>query len=111
MSERRGDDHTGSRRPGPAKLGDALADLLAGSALGARIKRAQGLSLWAAAAGPQISAVTKAMSIAENGTLTVAVKTSAWLQELSMMERTLIAKVNQLAEKEIVKKIRWELMR
>lgn len=111
MSDKRREDDPGARRPGPAKLGDALKELLQGSALGARIQRAQGVSLWASAAGPQIAAVTKAVSIGENGTLTVAVKTSAWLQELSMMERSLVAKVNHAAQREIVRKIRWELMR
>lgn len=99
------------RRRGPAKVGDALAELLAGSALGARIARAEVLAHWAPAVGPQIAAVTHARAIAENGTLTVAVKTSGWLQELSMMERSLIVKVNKSAGKEVVQKIRWEMLR
>jgi predicted nucleic acid-binding Zn ribbon protein len=92
-------------------VGDALADLLAASPLGARIARAEVLTHWAGAVGPQIAAVTHARAIAENGTLTVSVKTSAWLQELSMMERTLVAKVNKSAGREVVKKIRWEAQR
>lgn len=99
------------RRKGPAKVGEALADMLAGSALGARIARAEVLGHWAGAVGPQIAAVTLARAIAENGTLTVSVKSSAWMQELSMLERSLIAKVNKQAGKEIVRKIRWELTR
>lgn len=100
-----------SDRRGPAKVGDALADLLAGSALGARIARAEVLGHWAGAVGPQIAAVTHARAIAENGTLTVDVKTSGWIQELSMMERALIEKVNKSAGKDIVRRIRWEHMR
>ena len=100
-----------SERRGPAKLGDALADLLAGSALGARISRAEVLGHWAGAVGPQIAAVTHARAIAENGTLTVGVKSSGWLQELSMMERSLIEKVNKNAGKDVVRKIRFELLR
>jgi predicted nucleic acid-binding Zn ribbon protein len=99
------------RRRGPAKLGDALAEMLAGSSLGARIARAEVLGHWASAVGPQIAAVTQARAIAENGTLTVGVKTSAWLQELSMMERTLVAKVNKTAGGDVVRRIRWELLR
>jgi predicted nucleic acid-binding Zn ribbon protein len=98
-------------RRGPAKVGDALAEMLAGSTLGARIARAEVLGHWAAAVGPQIAAVTHARAIAETGTLTVGVKTNAWLQELSMMERSLIAKVNKQAGTDIVRKIRWELLR
>jgi predicted nucleic acid-binding Zn ribbon protein len=41
----------------------------------------------------------------------VSVKTHGWLQELSMMERSLIAKVNKSVGKELVRKIRWELLR
>ncbi len=99
------------RRRGPAKVGDALAEMLAGSALGARIARAEVLGHWAGAVGPQIAAVTHARAIAENGTLTVGVKTNAWLQELQMMERSLVAKVNKSAGKDVVRKIRWELLR
>jgi len=99
------------RRRGPAKVGDALADMLSGSALGARIARAEVLGHWAGAVGPQIAAVTHARAIAENGTLTVSVKTNGWVQELSMMERSLVAKVNKSAGAEIVKRIRWELYR
>ncbi|MCX5760991.1 MAG: DUF721 domain-containing protein [Gemmatimonadetes bacterium] len=99
------------KRRGPAKVGDALAEMLAGSALGARLVRAEVLGHWAGAVGPQIAAVTTARAIAENGTLTVSVKTNGWMQELGMMERTLIAKVNKSSGKEIVRKIRWELQR
>jgi len=99
------------RRRGPAKIGDALSEMLAGSPLGARIARAEVLRHWAGAVGPQIAAVTHARAIAESGALTVSVKTNAWLQELSMMERSLIAKVNKSAGKDIVRKIRWELQR
>ena len=99
------------KRRGPARLGDALADMLAGSALGARIARSAVLQHWEGAVGPQIAAVTHARAIAENGTMLVSVKTHGWLQELSMMERSLVAKVNKSAGKELVKKIRWELQR
>jgi predicted nucleic acid-binding Zn ribbon protein len=69
------------------------------------------LEHWASAVGPQIAAVTHARAIAEHGTLTVSVKTNGWLQELSMMERSLVAKVNKEAGNEVVRKIRWELAR
>jgi predicted nucleic acid-binding Zn ribbon protein len=99
------------RGRGPAKVGDALAHLLAESPLGARLARVEILAHWGPAVGPQIAAVTQARSIAENGTLTVGVKTNAWLQELAMMERTLVAKVNKHAGTDVVKRVRWELVR
>ncbi len=101
---------SGPRR-GPAKVGEALAEMLQGTALGARIARAELLTQWDAAVGTQIAAVTIARSIAENGTLVVGVKTPGWLHELALMERSLIAKVNKQAGRDIVKKIRWELQR
>jgi predicted nucleic acid-binding Zn ribbon protein len=99
------------RRRGPAKVSEVMADLLAGSALGARIARAEVLEHWARAVGPQIAAVTRARAIAENGTMTIGVKTNGWMQELAMMERSLLAKVNKSAGREVVRKIRWELLR
>ena len=99
------------KRRGPTRVGDALTEMLAGSALGARIARAEVLGHWEVAVGPQIAAVTHARAIAENGTLMVSVKTNGWLQELGMMERSLIAKVNKQAGQDVVRKIRWELQR
>jgi len=99
------------KRRGPARVSETLAEMLQGTALGARIARAELLMHWGEAVGAQIAAVTTAKSLAENGTLVVSVKTNGWMQELAMMERALIAKVNKQAEREIVKKIRWELQR
>lgn len=104
-------DDTREGHGGPAKVGDALAQMLKGTQLGARIARAELLTQWPEAVGGQIAAVTTPKSIAENGTLVVRVKTHGWLQELTMMERSLIAKVNKLAGATVVTKIRWELDR
>jgi predicted nucleic acid-binding Zn ribbon protein len=43
--------------------------------------------------------------------LFVGVTHHGWMQELSMMERTLLAKINVVAGREPIKKIRWELQR
>ena len=99
------------KRRGPAKVSEALAEMLRGTTLGARIARAELLTHWKAAVGVQIAAVTTAASIAENGVLVVGVKTHGWLHELALMERSLIVKVNKQAGSDIVKKIRWELQR
>jgi predicted nucleic acid-binding Zn ribbon protein len=39
------------------------------------------------------------------------VKTHGWMTELSMMERTLLARINAREGREPIKRIRWELLR
>ena len=45
---------------------------------------------WPTLVGAQIAAVTEPSSITRDGTLFVAVKTSAWMSELSLMEPQLL---------------------
>ena len=59
----------------------------------------------------QIASVTKPISVAQNGTLFVAVKTNAWMTELSLMEPQILRALNAKAGRARVRKIRLQLMR
>ena len=100
-------DDRGSPRP----IGEVLKGYLRASGLDARVERAQVLVEWASFVGPQIASVTEPRTVTEDGTLFVGVKTHAWMNELSMLERSLLAKINARAGREPIKKIRWELLR
>ena len=99
-----------SGRNAPRPIAEMLAEALRESGLDDDVQRAQVLELWPRIAGPQIGKVTQARMIAEDGTLVVGVKTHAWMQELSMMERSLVAKLNAATGDASVRKIRWELL-
>ena len=95
----------------PRAIADALADLLKATGLDADVARAGVMSAWAAAVGTQIAGVTEPRMMTEDGTLVVGVKTHGWMQELTMMERQLIAKLEAAGSHTPVKRIRWELLR
>ena len=102
-------DWQGEHRP--RAISDALADLLKATGLDADVARAGVLSAWAAAVGTQIAGVTQPRMMTEDGTLVVGVKTHGWMQELTMMEPQLIAKLATVQSPTPVKRIRWELLR
>jgi len=95
----------------PEPIADVLRSFLRGAGLDARVERAQVLVEWASFVGPQIASVTEPRTVTEDGTLFVGVKTHGWMSELSMMERSLLAKINARTGREPIRKIRWELLR
>ena len=95
----------------PTPIRDVLSSFLRGKGLEQRVERAQVLIEWASLVGPQIASVTEPRTVTADGTLFVGVKTHAWMTELSLMERTLLAKINATEGREPVRRIRWELLR
>ena len=101
-----------AERPGsPTPIRDALKSFLRSKGLESRVERAQVLVEWPALVGPQIAAVTTPRQVTEDGTLFVGVRTHAWMNELSMMERSLVARINSKEGREPIRRIRWELLR
>jgi len=49
--------------------------------------------------------------VTADGVLFVAVRTHAWMSELSLLEPELLASLNRNADRPPVRKIRWQLMR
>jgi predicted nucleic acid-binding Zn ribbon protein len=100
------------RRPGkPRPIAEALAEVLERRGLDEEVQRAEVLAAWPRLVGPQIAGVTQPRLIAGDGTLVVGVRTNAWMNELSLMERSLVAKLNAGSPGASVKRIRWELLR
>jgi predicted nucleic acid-binding Zn ribbon protein len=95
----------------PEPLGDAVSEFLKARGLDARVQRNAILFEWAALVGPQIASVTTPRTITEDGVLFVGVTTHGWMNELSLMEAQLLARINAREGHEPVKRIRWELRR
>lgn len=102
---------SGPRDKRPQKIGTAIASFLEQRGLRDRVEQATVVPEWPALVGSQIAAVTEPMSVTADGVLFVAVRTHAWMTELSLLEPELLASLNRRGGRAPVKKIRWQLMR
>src|SRR5690606_35403309 len=84
LAHRVGEEHHVSEKPTP--LGEALKQYLERSGLGERVEEAAIVPEWGERVGPAIAAVTTTLRVSR-GSLVVAVRSSAWLMELKLMER------------------------
>lgn len=94
-----------------ASIGEALASYLAKSGLAPRVEQATVVPEWESLVGPQIAAVTKPLSVTQDGMLFVAVSTHGWMAELSMLEPELLRQLNAKPDRKPVVRIRWLLQR
>lgn len=84
---------SGERAGAPVRVGTLVSDFLGGLGLGEGVERASVVARWAELVGPQIARVADPVGF-ERGTLFVDVRSSAWLMELRMMERHILARLN-----------------
>jgi predicted nucleic acid-binding Zn ribbon protein len=94
----------------PEPIGEALTAFLDQAGLAERIEQAAIIPEWEQLIGAQIAAVTTPLSIARDGTLFVAVRTNAWMQELSLMEPQLLIALNARTGRAKITRIHWRLM-
>jgi predicted nucleic acid-binding Zn ribbon protein len=95
----------------PEKLETVMRSMLGKSGIADRIAQAAIIPDWPALVGPQIARVTEPMSVTPQGTLFVAVKTNAWMTELSLMEPELLRRLNERTGRLKIRKIRWQIRR
>jgi predicted nucleic acid-binding Zn ribbon protein len=100
-----------SRNKRPQRISAAISSFLEQSGIRARVEQASVVPEWPSLVGPQIAAVTDPQMVTADGVLFVAVRTHAWMNELSLMEPELLASLNRRGGREPVRKIRWQLMR
>jgi predicted nucleic acid-binding Zn ribbon protein len=103
------DDHHGPGKP--RAIAEALQEVLKRTGLDEDVARAGVMAAWPQLVGTQIAGVTQPRLMTEDGTLVVGVKSHGWMQELTMMERQLVAKLATVPSPTPVKRIRWELAR
>lgn len=99
---------TKKKDEGPRQIKEALAKYLAKPGIGEHIEAASIVPEWASLVGPAIAAVTTPMRVSEK-TLIVGVRSSAWMNELKMMEREIISRLNAGKRRKVVDKIRFQM--
>jgi predicted nucleic acid-binding Zn ribbon protein len=80
------------RRPAPRPLGAALAGVTKERAPATVLARVQ--SLWAEVAGPAVGAEAEPVAERE-GTVTVECRSAVWAQELELLARDLLPRLNE----------------
>jgi predicted nucleic acid-binding Zn ribbon protein len=95
----------------PQQISAAISQFLEQAGIRDRVDQASVVPEWPKLVGAQISAVTEPLSVTVDGVLFVAVRTHAWMTELSLMEPQLLESLNGRPNRPPIKKIRWQLMR
>lgn len=93
-------------RDGPSRLGDELQKYLREKGLDERVEEAAVLPEWGERVGDAIALVTMPLRVSR-GTLLVAVRTSAWLMELRMLEHDILRALNHGRERGRIEHIRF----
>ena len=99
---------TDTPKKSPTPLGEALGAWLSRTGLSRRVELASVIAEWPERVGPQIAAVTRAISVTPDGTLMVRVATHAWATELGLMTPRILARVNG-SHKGRVLHVRWSV--
>jgi predicted nucleic acid-binding Zn ribbon protein len=95
------------KRPEP--LGAALRRYLDSQGLAKRVGQNNAMDTWPAVVGPAVAAAARPLAVMADGTLIVAVRTSAWMNELSLMERDLLEAMNRANPDAPLTRIRWQI--
>ena len=85
---------SGKRGEGLERVGGLVRGVLRACGLSEAVERASVVPGWAECVGPEIARVSAPTGF-DGPTLFVAVRSSAWLMELEMMERRLLARLNE----------------
>lgn len=93
---------------GPKQVKETLQKYLDRSGIGEHIEAATVVPEWAERVGPAIAAVTTPLRVS-SGTLIVGVRSSAWINELKMMEREIISRINTGRARGRITKIRFQM--
>ncbi len=83
----------GRDNKGLRKVDSVVEDVLEESGVLQQVKRIAVLEEWPELVGESVAKVTRARSL-DRSTLVVEVRSSAWLMELDMMKKDLLARVN-----------------
>ncbi len=88
----------------PAHLAELLDVIFAGMPLQGRLREGRIWQVWEEAVGPQIASRAIPASF-RDGTLTIRVAGSAWMQQLSLLKGEIISHLNDACGEQLVREI------
>lgn len=94
------------KKDGPRQVREALQSYLEKAGISEKVEAASVVPEWAQLVGGGIAAVTTPLRVS-NGVLFVAVRSSAWLSELKLMERDILRQLNTDKSKGKISAIRF----
>ena len=94
------------KKDGPRRVREALQNFLDKAGLSEKVEAASAVPEWAELVGEGIAGVTTPLRVS-NGVLIVAVRSSAWLSELKLMEREILRRLNADKSKGRISAIRF----
>ncbi|HWI40739.1 MAG TPA: DUF721 domain-containing protein [Verrucomicrobiae bacterium] len=89
------------RRAKPVAVSDLLLEAFRGKPLEKRLKEARVWGLWEQAVGPQVARQARPVKFGD-GILTVAVATSPWMHQLSLLKPEIVSRINEAAGETVV---------
>jgi len=102
-------DSTAQRRPGGiTDLGTLINNFTSDPKIKSKLKKYSIFNHWEEIAGKEIAAKAKPQKIFK-GVLYISVSSSTWANELSMMSRQLINKINDFAGEQFIKELRFKI--
>jgi predicted nucleic acid-binding Zn ribbon protein len=93
-----------AKMPRPAALGDLLSAAFSGTPTEKRLKEGNIWLIWDSAVGKQIAGRARPVSF-RDGTLTVAVESAPWMQQLNFLKKGILEKLNSRLGEEVVRDI------
>ncbi len=99
---------TERRKGSPEPLGPLIDEVLRAQGLTEGVERAAAIAGWAGLVGPQIARVASPVGF-DRETLFVEVSSSAWMMELRLMERRILAALNAARRRGKFEKIVFRL--
>jgi predicted nucleic acid-binding Zn ribbon protein len=94
------------KKNGPKQVREALQSYLQKAGISEKIEAASVVPEWTELVGEGIAAVTTPLRVS-SGVLFVAVRSSAWLSELKLMERDILKRLNAGKAKGRISAIRF----
>jgi predicted nucleic acid-binding Zn ribbon protein len=99
-------EHSSTKKSKAEPVGKVLGVLLEELGLGKKLKQYEAVRVWREVVGERIAGAAIPTKII-NGTLIVKVEKSTWRNELSLLKREIIAKINSALKEDIVKDIKF----
>jgi predicted nucleic acid-binding Zn ribbon protein len=92
------------KMPVPSRVADLLGAVFHGTPTEKRLKEGKVWLVWESAVGPQIAGRARPVSF-RDGTLTVAVSSAPWMQQLTFLKKGITEQLNARLGEEVVRDI------